>query len=180
VLPSVLLRRSYFIFLPHLLAVVSHLPPAFSQSAFEVYFAMSAPLPGLADGEPDEPEPEVDPLPELLPEPDVPDGVLPELELPEPLLPLPLLLLAAAIAGTRAMMPMRTVTNSFCIAISSRCGWDVMRPAGRSLSVHREKRAIFTPPTATPRARAERAPERARMAGSRQCVADLVKRSVVR
>jgi hypothetical protein len=102
----------------HIFEPACHLPPAFSQSAFVVYFDMSPAL-GLAEGEPVElPEPaELDPLP-LLPE--VPEGVLPELELPVE--PLPLLLCAAAIAGARAMIPTRSVTISVCIAISSRDG----------------------------------------------------------
>jgi hypothetical protein len=103
-----------------------HMPPAFSQPAFVVYFAKSAELPdGLAAGEPEPPEapgvllvplPDV---PEPLVLPEVPEGV-PELEPPDE--PLPLLLLAAATAGARAMIPTKRVSINFCIVISSRYG----------------------------------------------------------
>ena len=101
------------LFFMHIFDAACHLPPAFSQSAFVVYFDMSAVEPdGLAAGAPDD----VDPLPVV---PFEVEGVLlPELELPDE--PLPLLLCAAAIAGASAMIPTRSVTISFCIVISSR------------------------------------------------------------
>ena len=73
------------LFFMHIFDAACHLPPAFSQSAFVVYFDMSAVEPdGLAAGAPDE----VDPLPVV---PFEVEGVLlPELELPDE--PLPLLL----------------------------------------------------------------------------------------
>jgi hypothetical protein len=104
----------------HLLVVVSHRPPAFSQSAWVVYFVKSLELPdGLAEGELDEP---LDapgevlvPVPEAGPElapPDDPEGVL----APELLgVPLPLGVCAAAKAGARARIPTNTASISFCM-----------------------------------------------------------------
>ena len=99
------------------------MPPAFSQSAFVMYCEKS--LDGLAEGEPAElPDPlgvEVAPLPDEVPDPlpDVPEGVLePEL----PAAPLPLLpVWAAAIPGASAMIPTKSKSISFCIAIPSWC-----------------------------------------------------------
>jgi hypothetical protein len=101
------------------------MPPAFSQSDFVVYFEKSLEVPdGLAEGEleepPDAPGMVVEPLPEV-PEPvppEVPEGLLePEL----PFVPLPLPVWAATIAGARAMIPTKSVTISFCMAIPSCC-----------------------------------------------------------
>lgn len=113
-----------YCFLLHLFEAADHMPPAFSQSAWVVYFDMSPE--GLAAGDEldpllDDPLPDVLPLPEVLPEPlpDVPEGVLP----PEPevlgLLPLPPVLdCAAATAGASAITAaMRTMT-SFSIRTS--------------------------------------------------------------
>jgi hypothetical protein len=99
----------------HLLDAACHIPPAFSQSALVVYFDISAD--GLAAG--DDELPDVlgveAPLPDVLPEPllpDVPDGVL---ELPG-LLPVPPVLdAAAAIAGARATTATRRPRTSFRI-----------------------------------------------------------------
>src|SRR5688500_3292552 len=102
---------SYFFM--HIFDEACHLPPAFSQSAFVVYFDMSVPD-GLAEGVVPEPD-EVEPPPVL---PFVPEGVLlPELELPPPLL-----VCAAAIAGASAMIPTRSVTISFCMRSPPVCG----------------------------------------------------------
>ena len=105
----------------HLFDAACHIPPAFSQSAFVVYFDISPD--GLAAGD-ELPDPEVlgvdAPLPEVLPEllPPVLDGVL---ELPDVLPPLfvPLLDCAAAIAGARATTATRRMRTSFCIMASS-------------------------------------------------------------
>ena len=88
-----------------------HMPPAFSQSAFVVYFAKLSAPDGLAAGALDEP-PEV-PGVVVFPESDFPEGVLPELELPFE--PLPLLPEAAATAGARAMIPTKSISISFCM-----------------------------------------------------------------
>jgi hypothetical protein len=86
-----ILEPGYFFM--HLFEAACHMPPAFSQSAFVVYFAKSFALPdGLAAGELGEP---LDvpgdvlvPLPDVVPElPPVPEGVP---ELPGAPLPLPL------------------------------------------------------------------------------------------
>jgi len=133
------LGRSYFV--AHLFIVDCHIPPARSQSAWVVYCERSLALPdGLAEGllvelpepvlepapVPDEvPEP-VDPaplvpdgaLPEpVAPEPLVPDGALPEPE--APLLPLPLLDCAAARAGAKAIIPMKSTKVTLYIVSSS-------------------------------------------------------------
>jgi hypothetical protein len=92
-----------------LFAAVSHIPPAFSQSAFVVYFEKSADGEpelgdGLAEGAGDvevplDAPPDVEP-----PAPEVPDGALePEPAAPVPL-PLPLVLCAATSAGVSAMI----------------------------------------------------------------------------
>lgn len=104
-------------FLAHLFDAACHIPPAFSQSAFVVYFDMSAE--GLAAGDellPDVLGVEAPPLPDVLPEPlpVVPDGV----EVPD-LVPLPAPLVAAAIAGDRATTATRRPRTIFCIMTSS-------------------------------------------------------------
>lgn len=105
-----LLEVGYF-FLSHLLAAACHMPPAFSHSAFVVAFERSLELPdGLAAGELDEPPDDVVP-------PDFPEEVVELPGFPPPLLPV----CAAAIAGTRAMIPIKSASISFCIASSS-CG----------------------------------------------------------
>jgi hypothetical protein len=66
------------------------------------------------DVEPVEPEPLLEPEPVL---PDVPDGELDEPDVP--LLPLPLLLCAAASAGARATIATNRLSITFCIVLSS-------------------------------------------------------------
>ena len=109
----------------HLFEADSHIPPAFSQSAFVVYWERSPALPdGLAEGDEVElPDPPVVLLPVLLPD-DVPEPVLPdvpegELELPDEPLPLPLppVDCAAAMAGAKAMIPTKNVSISFCMCV---------------------------------------------------------------
>jgi hypothetical protein len=121
-----------------LLAVADHMPPAFSQSARFVYRVKSELVPGgLAAGELDEPpdapgavlvpgvltpEPElpvvpegpVEPAPPVVPPapPVVPEGAL-EPELPGEPVPPPVC--AAAIAGARAMIPIKSASISFCM-----------------------------------------------------------------
>jgi hypothetical protein len=123
-----------------LLDAAVHMPPAFSQSAIEVYCPKSPLVPdGLADGAvdgevadgaeptgavlppPDVPEPLPD-APEPLPLPDAPG--LPAPEPPgEPLpLPPPLPDCAAATTGARAMIPTRNAPTYFRIVISSIVG----------------------------------------------------------
>ena len=136
------LGRGYFF--AHLFIDDCHIPPARSQSACVMCWERSPALPdGLAEGllvelpepvlepapVPDEvPEP-VDPaplvpegaLPEpVAPEPLVPDGALPEPELPEaPLLPLPLLDCAAARAGAKAIIPIKSTKVTLYIVSPS-------------------------------------------------------------
>jgi hypothetical protein len=99
---------------------MSHLPPAFSQSAFVRYCEKSVTLlDGLAEGELDElPDPPVVPLPVEVPEPVlpvVPEGPL-DPDVPDVPLPLPLLpVCAAASAGTRATTATKNTSISFCI-----------------------------------------------------------------
>jgi hypothetical protein len=105
-----LLEVGYFFF-SHLLAAACHIPPAFSHSAFVATFERSLELPdGLAAGELDEPPDDVVP-------PDFSEevGALPGF--PPPVPPV----CAAAIAGARAMIPIKSVSISFCI-VSSSCG----------------------------------------------------------
>jgi len=121
--PPTSLESSYLF--AHLFEADSHIPPAFSQSAFVVYCDRSPALPdGLAEGDEVElPDPPVVLLPVLLPD-DVPEPVLPdvpegELELPDEPLPLPLppVACAAAIAGAKAMIPTKNVSISFCMCV---------------------------------------------------------------
>jgi hypothetical protein len=113
-------------FASHLLKARSHMPPARTQSVWFVYLLKSPDMPpeGLADGDVDEPvdEPpvapgDVAPLPEVGPEPVVPDGLLEPV--PEGLLasgadePLPVC--AATSAGVRATRATRSVSISFCM-----------------------------------------------------------------
>jgi hypothetical protein len=110
-------------FFAHLLAALDHMPPAFSQSAWVVYFEKSPDAPdGLADGDEVEELPDVlglmvplepdEPLDPLVPED--PDGVVPP-ELPDVPLPLPVPLVAdcatasaGASATTATMNPRKT------------------------------------------------------------------------
>lgn len=113
----------------HLFAAVSHIPPAFSQSAFVMNCEKSPDVEpelgdGLAEGEAPEPLGEVEepldapPDVELppLPVPEVPAGA-PEPEPPAaPVpLPLPLLLCAATSAGVSAKIATSTSPNSLVI-----------------------------------------------------------------
>ena len=103
------------------------MPPAFSQSAWVVYFEKSLEAPdGLADGDVVDEPPDVLGLmlplePDELPEPllpDVPDGVVPP-ELPDVLLPLPVppvLDCAAANAGARATAATMNARKIFFIS----------------------------------------------------------------
>jgi hypothetical protein len=101
-----------------LFAAVSHIPPAFSQSAFVVYWLKSPDVElelgeGLADGEapdPDVPPPDVDP-PEPA-APDVPDGA-PEPEPPAAPLPLPEPVWAATSAGVSAIIATSRAAKTF-------------------------------------------------------------------
>jgi hypothetical protein len=100
-----------------MLLLACHMPPAFSQSDFVVYFEKSLVVPdGLAEGEPEDPldppdVPDVDPLPDPVPL-FVPDGLLePEVSFPPPLPPV----WAAAIAGARAMTATKSMRISFCM-----------------------------------------------------------------
>lgn len=108
-------RGSVAHFFAHLFSAACHIPPAFSQSAFVVYFDISPD--GLAAGDELEELPDVlepAPLPDVLPElllPDVPDG-LPEL--PDVLPPLPVDC-AAAITGAKATTATRRTRTSFSI-----------------------------------------------------------------
>ena len=117
-------------FFAHLFAAVSHIPPAFSQSACVVCWLKSPDVEvelgeGLADGE--APDPEVPP-PDVAPEPvapdgepepepepvapDVPDGA-PEPEPPAAPLPLPEPVWAATSAGVSAMIATSRAAKSF-------------------------------------------------------------------
>jgi hypothetical protein len=115
-------------------------PPAFWQSAWLVIVESDEPLPdeplpdeprpdGLADGAVDDPEEEpddgVDIEPLLEPEPVAPvlpellDPVLPPVLLPPVLLPPPVC--AAASAGTKQTIPIKTRVSIFFITPSSLC-----------------------------------------------------------
>jgi len=103
-------------------AVASHVPPAFVQSArFLILLRSDLPAGGLADGEVLEPldEPPVVPgdfivsLPEELPEPVVPEGLL------EPGFDGVVLVWAAASAGARATRATRSDNMSLYIGTSS-------------------------------------------------------------
>jgi hypothetical protein len=140
-------------FFAHLFEADSHMPPAFSQSAFVVYCEKSAALPdGLAEGEevelPDPPVVELPEVPEPVP-PVVPDG-LPAPEVPDVPLPLPVPLLdwAAAIAGAKAMIPTKNVNISFCMCVLPLSNL----PAGLFLRPLLST-AIFAPSTASRKAR---------------------------
>jgi hypothetical protein len=110
---------AYF-FASHMLAVASHVPPAFTQSARFVILLRSGDLPagGLADGEVLEPLDELPlvpgdfivSLPDELPEPVVPDGLL-GVEGFDGLG----LVWAAASAGARATTATRSVSMSLYI-----------------------------------------------------------------
>ena len=133
-------RGSAPYFFVHLFDAVCHIPPAFSQSAFVVYFDMSPD--GLAAGDEVDELPDVlgveAPLPDVLPEPlpDVPDGVL---ELPEgAFVPPPVLDCAAAIAGARATTATRRPRTIFRIMTSSNLRLTMLPPGGA---------AMFRPPS---------------------------------
>jgi hypothetical protein len=100
-------------FFSHFLSAACHMPPAFSHCAFVMAFDRSVELPdGLAAGVLDEPPDDVVPL-------DVPGEVLDELPaFPPPVPPV----CAAAIAGAKAMIPIKSAKVSFCIAGPSCCG----------------------------------------------------------
>jgi hypothetical protein len=120
-------------FFAHLFAAVSHIPPAFSQSACVVCWLKSPDVEvelgeGLADGEapdPDGPPPDVAPepvapdVPDGDPEPepvapDVPDGAPePDPEPPAAPLPLPEPVWAATSAGVSAMIATSRAAKSF-------------------------------------------------------------------
>jgi hypothetical protein len=129
--PSTARRGCLRYFFAHLAEAVCHVPPAFSQSAWVVYFEKSLDAPdGLADGDEVEEPPDVlglmvPPEPDAPPEPlvpDVPDGVVPP-ELPDLLLPLPVPLVldcAAASAGARATAATMNARRIFFILTS--CG----------------------------------------------------------
>lgn len=143
--PPTPLETGYFF--AHLFEADSHIPPAFSQSAFVVYCEKSLELPdGLAEGEVDElPDPPVVLLPDEVPEPvlpEVPEG-LPEPELPDVPLPLPLPLpaCAAAIAGAKAMIPTKNASITFCIVSPP-----VVELTGRVHSCGRSQREQYPGP----------------------------------
>ncbi|HEY7518879.1 MAG TPA: hypothetical protein VIE36_11360 [Methylomirabilota bacterium] len=129
-------------FFAHLLAAVSHMPPAFSQSACVVYWLKSPDVElelgeGLADGDAPDPLGEADgdapdplgavdappevPPPDVVPPepvaPDVPDGALEPVPPAAPLpLPPPEPVWAATIAGVSAITATSRAAKSFVMS----------------------------------------------------------------